>query len=217
MKKGFGLLIVFIALFSLSNIVVAKDKRTFTGSIDASEQALHKLVMEVPVGMVNVQVVDDGAVTYRVDVEDNSSGWSFFATDLDALVLSTQVTDQALHLMIDEDGISQDWTLTVPKDLALQLQLGVGNVEINGFSQTLSADIGVGSAWVGVNSTDYEHVRAAVGVGEIQVHGFEQGNLVKERVIVSDQLTITGTGRNHINIEIGVGDVNLSQDLASKT
>ncbi|GAB3521325.1 hypothetical protein [Photobacterium alginatilyticum] len=217
MKKGFGLLIVFIALFSLSNIVVAKDKRTFTGSIDASEQALHKLVLEVPVGMVNVQVVDDGAVTYRVDVEDNSSGWSFFATDLDALVLSTQVTDQTLHLMIDEDGISQDWTLNVPKELALQLQLGVGNVDINGFSQTLSANIGVGSAWVGVNGAEYGHVSAAVGVGEIQVHGFEQGNLVKERVIVSDQLTITGTGSHHITIEIGVGDVNLSQDLASKT
>ena len=217
MKKGFGLLIVFITLFSLSNIVAAKDKRTFSGTVDVNKQTLSKLILEVPVGMVNVQVVDSDTVTYRVDVEDNSSGWFFFATDLDALVLSENITAQALHLMIDEDGISQDWTLTVPKDLALQVQLGVGNVDIDGFSQTLSADIGVGSAWVGVNSTDYEHVRAAVGVGEIQVHGFEQDNLVKERAIVSDLLTITGAGTQQINIEIGVGDVNLSQNLTSKS
>jgi len=216
MKKGFGLLIVFIALFSLSNIVVAKDKRTFSGSVDVSEQGLTKLALEVPVGMLTVQVVESDIVTYRVDVEDNSSSWFFVATDLDALVLTQQITDQVLQLKIDEDDITQQWTVSIPKELALQIQVGVGNVEVGGFSQSLKADIGVGSAWVGVNSTDYDHVSAAVGVGEIQVHGFEQGDLLKERVIVSDQLTFTGTGSHQIDIEIGVGDVNLSQQLVSE-
>lgn len=219
MKKGFGLLIVFITLFSLSNMVVAKDKRTFTGSVSVSvnEKILTKLVLEVPVGMVNVQVIDSDVVTYRVDVEDNSSSWFLFATDLDSLMLIEQITDQAIHLKIDEDSISQQWTLNVPKELALQIQIGVGNIEVDDFGQSLSADIGVGSAWIGVNSADYGHVSASVGVGEIQVQGFNQGNLLKERVMVSDQLTYSGTGKHQIDVEIGVGDVNLSQHLVSKS
>jgi len=216
MKKGFGLLIVFITLFSLSNIVIAKDKRTFSGRVDVSEQALTKLALEVPVGMITVQVVESDVITYRAEVEDNASSWFFVATDLDALVLTQQITDQVLQLKIDEDDISQQWTVNIPKALALQVQVGVGNVKVDGFSQSLTADIGVGSAWVGVNSADYDHVNAAVGVGEIQVHGFEQGDLLKERVIVSDQLTFTGAGDHQIDIEIGVGDVNLSQHLVSE-
>lgn len=217
MKKGLGLLIVFITLFSLSNMVVAKDKRTFTGSVGVNEKILTKLVMEVPVGMVNVQVVDSDVVTYKVDVEDNSSSWFLFATDLDSLILIEQITDQAILLKIDEDSISQQWTLSVPKELALQIQVGVGNIDVDDFSQSLSADIGVGSAWIGVNSADYDRVSAAVGVGEIQVQGFTKGNLLKERVMVSDQLTYSGTGNHQIDIEIGVGDVNLSQYLVSKS
>ncbi|MCW8329421.1 hypothetical protein MD588_11440 [Photobacterium sp. SDRW27] len=219
MKKGLGLVIIFIALLSLSNFVIAKGTRSFSGEVGLASNgaaALNMLALDVPTGMIDINVVDGEVVRYQVDVEDKSNNWFLFATDLESLVLTEQIIDQVLYLNIDEKGVTQKWTLEVPRDLALQLNIGVGSIDLDSFSQSLSADIGVGSAWVGIASADYHHVRAAVGVGEIQAQGFEQGSLQQERVIVSDQLTYNGTGTHNIDIKIGVGDVNLSQDLINK-
>ncbi|WP_299013237.1 hypothetical protein [uncultured Photobacterium sp.] len=214
MKKGIGVLVVIISFLMISNMVAAKDSRVLTGKIALEQngnQRLSQLALDVPVGKIEVRVVNGDAVTYKVKIEDDSSSWSLFSVDLDTIKVSEDVTEQTASLKIDEDDVSQKWTLIVPPELALSFRVGVGNLNVDSFSQSLFADIGVGSAWISVDSTDYRSVLAEVGVGEIQMSGFEPGELHKERAVVSEELRYSGTGAHTIDINIGVGDVNLSR------
>ncbi|WP_064608488.1 hypothetical protein [Photobacterium sp. J15] len=215
MKKLMCVLIVIFSFFAISNLVSAKESLLITGKIALNNnvQPINQLVMKVPVGKVHLRVAEGDTITYRVEVKEDTSGWSLLKSDLDEISISENVSAQTAFLEIDEDDIKQEWTLIVPPEVALNFDVGVGNINLDSISQSLKADIGVGSAWVSVNAADYEHVSAGVGVGEIQVSGFEQSQMTQERAVTSAQLEYKGAGSNTIDIEIGVGDVNLSRQM----
>ncbi len=114
------------------------------------------------------------------------------------------------------------WEITVPARLALDLDAGVGDIEITGLSGGISIDAGVGDIDVksaggnieidgGVGEIDVTAPAAAVGrveisagVGECEIHTGER--TIKGKSLGCDA-SWTGQGSATLKIEAGVGEV----------
>ncbi|MGH8427583.1 MAG: hypothetical protein ACRES7_06335 [Gammaproteobacteria bacterium] len=133
----------------------------------------------------------------------------------------------------DESGWKADWTLVLPRRLALDLKTGVGSVEINGIAGGLKANIGVGklsaqlpqgplNAKVGVGnisaaiaSADYSAVDLSAGVGDVgfTVNGHKNSTNYEHQFTAASQ-HLDGSGTTAYTLKAGVGHVTL--DLGSK-
>jgi len=94
----------------------------------------------------------------------------------------------------------------MPTKLALDIELGVGEIQIEDFSNELTVELGVGSVQVDVNDTDYRSIHLSAGVGDSSIRGFPN-NSDNERSFISADSYYHGSGDLEIEIEVGVGDV----------
>ncbi|MEJ2765865.1 hypothetical protein VV869_18085 [Photobacterium sp. MCCC 1A19761] len=216
MNKRLTLGLLLVTLSFSAQWVAATEQRHFSGSqpmlAQHAKTEITQLKIKVPTGNVTILSTESDSVMYEVNVKEDPSSW--FGADLDDLVLEHKVVGQTLYLTIDEEDVSQQWTVTVPKSLALSVWLGVGNVEASALSQPFTADIGVGAAWLAVDPVTISQINADVAVGEIQVLGLDSARVKLKRQLVSETLRYTGQGNHPVAIQIGVGDVNISQHAA---
>ncbi|UXI04115.1 hypothetical protein [Photobacterium sp. TY1-4] len=213
MNKRLTLGLLLVTLSCSAQWVAATEQRHFSGSqplLDHhGKSEITQLKLKVPTGNITIRSAESDNVTYEVNVKEEPSSW--FGADLDDLVLEHQVVGQTLYLTINEEDVSQQWTVTVPKSLALNVRLGVGNVEASAISQPFTADIGVGAVWLALDPARFNQIDANVAVGEIQVRGLDSARVKLKRQLVSETLNYTGQGDHPVAIQIGVGDVNISQ------
>ena len=65
------------------------------------------------------------------------------------------------------------------------MDVGVGEIELEGLSNNLTMEVGVGSIRVKINDTDYARIHASVGVGETATKGFADQQVDNERSFMS--------------------------------
>lgn len=95
----------------------------------------------------------------------------------------------------------------MPAKLAVAMDVGVGEIELEGLSNNLTMEVGVGSIRVEINDTDYARIHASVGVGETAIKGFSDQQVDNERSFMSSDSYYYGEGELEIDIEVGVGEV----------
>lgn len=128
----------------------------------------------------------------------------------------------------DNSGWKTDWTVMLPKRLALDLTLGVGKADVNGVAGGVHAKVGVGkldialpqgpinaNAGVGkikafVASADYGKVKLTAGVGHVEFDVNGQRNKTGyEKHFTAAEQRVDGTGKTAYTLKSGVGDVKL--------
>ena len=87
------------------------------------------------------------------------------------------------------------------------MDVGAGEIELEGLSNNLTMEVGVGSIRVEINDTDYARIHASVGVGETTIKGFSDQQVDNERSFTSSDSYYYGEGELEIDIEVGVGEV----------
>ncbi|MGF1759991.1 hypothetical protein L4D76_19050 [Photobacterium sagamiensis] len=225
-RANYTLTVMILAVAALFTTVATyaisatDEERIITDEIKLSASMLadnnSQLTLNVPVGQVEIKVADSDVVTILVKIENKDVSWPFSKVDLDSVELSKHIEENQITLELTEDDIKQEWQLILPRQLAIALNIGVGNADIQSLSQSLDANVGVGSVWVSVDNIDYNQMEISVGVGEIQLQGFNHGQILKERVVVSDHVSYQGKGTHNVMVEIGVGDVNIRQQFSEQ-
>ncbi|HLE85472.1 MAG TPA: hypothetical protein VJG13_14120 [Thermoanaerobaculia bacterium] len=103
-------------------------------------------------------------------------------------------------------GLSFSGRLELPKHLAVEVDMGVGEVSVVGVEADIEVDTGVGEVSVEAQEALFRSVKMDTGVGEaelevgdrtIQGSGFVGGHLSWRH----------GPGRGHIEIDSGVGEI----------
>ena len=122
------------------------------------------------------------------------------------LTSGPNVAGSALHLALTDNNLEQTWVVRVPANLALGMNIGVGDVRLSEFANSLDMEVGVGSVNVEVIDNNYRNIRLDVGVGDAQIRNFED-NVRSSRGFISDNARYTGNGEHSIDIEVGVGEV----------
>ena len=125
----------------------------------------------------------------------------------------------------DEPRFEARWQVTAPARLGIEVELGVGDVEIVGFTGGVEMELGVGDASIAVAAGDVE---ASLGVGDAIVrapasgyHSAEasggvggasikvDGEVSAGKGFVGQTNTWSGDGPDRIELEVGVGDARI--------
>lgn len=203
MKKRatFALLSAIIATSA-----VAKDSKQINKTMDIAQG--QKIALDAGVGTLTIETCQCNEIELQISIEEQD-GWSLFgSTDVDSVELKIKERNNRISFIIDDDDIKQKWKVTLPASSALAIELGVGEVEINNFSNDLTAEVGVGSIDVELNSDNYRDIELGSGVGETSVSGLK-GQVKSKRAVVSSSTRYHGEGEHSISIEVGVGEASV--------
>ncbi len=99
----------------------------------------------------------------------------------------------------------------VPKGVDLEVDMGVGELEIEGFENDLSVDLGVGELRIRMAAAKVGSVALDAGVGEAELRG--AGTRVEGRrsmVVGSEVYWDQGEGQARIRADVGVGEIRVT-------
>lgn len=196
---------LFLALIALSfaSSIQGATSKHLSHRIDAS--SLESIEILIPVVQMNIEVYDGNDIELEIDIRSKRRMWLFGKRDVDHIDLEIDRVGNNLIISINENNLDQTWKVRLPRYLALEMDIGVGEIRLEKFSNNLDMELGVGEVRVIVDDTEYRSIDLDVGVGETLIRGFENA-VHSEREIVSDSARYNGNGEFRIDIEVGVGE-----------
>ena len=197
-----------LALMVAASTSYADSYKHITQSI--STEDFERLKLELTVGNLDIEVWDEDTVEVDIELKAERSWLSLRRRNVDGIELEVRENGEELYLGIDERKLEQQWSLKVPAKLAMEIEMGVGEVNIKGVHNSLALELGVGAVSVYADEIDFAKVEASVGVGDATLRGFGKGSS-NDRSFVSADAYYEGDGEHHIAIELGVGEVSISR------
>ncbi|MEX2469636.1 MAG: hypothetical protein WD396_07770 [Pseudohongiellaceae bacterium] len=196
-------LIAILGLLLGSPAMAASSKR-MTHSIEAA--SFTEVNLEMAVGEMDIEVYDGDTIELDIEIIAERRWFSLRRGNVDDVQLTRRERGETLYLGIDEDNLDQTWHVRLPAHLAVDLDVGVGDIQIDDFSNSLVLELGVGAVEVNVVSTDYAEITATAGVGDAVIRGFGGGTDNERSLLVGADAFYAGDGQHRIEIEVGVGD-----------
>jgi hypothetical protein len=201
MKKQ--LLCATIALLIASSAYASDSKHiqdSFTIATDST------IFLEVEVGEIEITTHDGDELKLEVLVSERDQHW-FASADVDDAELEKDINGSNVHLQIKIDDTLQTWRLTVPKSAHLNINLGVGEIDIDNASRNIDVELGVGEADIRLADDDYANIELESGVGSTDIRGFK--GTKNHHALVSEEASWRGSGKYTIHAEVGVGEVDV--------
>ncbi len=209
MLQSLSLISVFSVSLAISGAVYADDSKRLTRTLEYREQVVE---LDVEVGQAQLIATDEQAIRVEVDIKASETSWFelFGSTDVADIELATSVSDNKIRLALSDQGdINQTWRVYLPRNASVIMDMGVGQVEVDGMQADVDIDVGVGTAEVSY-SHEYQKVELKSGVGEVRV----DDNMLKHKVIrnlvsqsVSWQAPNYHQDMSELNVKVGVGEV----------
>lgn len=201
--KKLALAMTLIAA-SISTNLYAADEKRITETLTMNQG--QNLEIDFPVGSIEIITVDGYELSIEIEIEGKDEGWFSKNRDVSNIELNKRVRDNRISLEIDEDNLNQEWVIKVPKSAAIDIEVGVGSIEIQKLENSVDADVGVGSIRIDTVLDDFKRIDLSTGVGDTSIKGF-RGDLESSRNIVSSEARYSGNGEYSIEAEVGVGDI----------
>lgn len=170
--------------------------------------------IEIPVGELEIEASDSRQVEVKVELlcERQTSRCLEAAKDV-RFVYTTD--DGRLHFEMKDwpkagtRGLHARARFSVPKDLALRAELGVGELTIQGIENDLDVDLGVGEVNVTLPAAVVKSVNLDTGIGEASLKAggrrYESAGLFV-RTVHWDE----GKGQARVKVDCGVGEANVA-------
>lgn len=197
MKKVLALTLIA----SLSCISASAVAKQLTAQFPAAE--LTHLEIHNGVGELKIEHSDDAQISVEVEVKPVKK-WLFSEADTDSANLKSSMNGGRLIVSVPLDDTEQKWLVKIPKGMALDLQLGVGEIDIQAEPADINAEIGVGSFAADVLLSNYSEVEMSAGVGDVGVKTTTA--VAEDRHLVGGDVHFRGKGSANISVEVGVGD-----------
>lgn len=197
MKKVIVLTLI-AGLCSVSASATAKQL-----SAQFPSAGLTQLQIQNGVGELRFEQSNDATISVEVDVKP-AEKWLFKEADVEAATLESSVKADRLTISVPMDDTEQKWLVKIPKGMALDLQVGVGEIDIKAQASDINASIGVGSFKATAPVSNYRKIALSAGVGEVSV---KTNTSVKvDRHLIGGEATYDGSGSDIISVDVGVGD-----------
>lgn len=187
------------AAFAGRNVTLSENKSV------SSNSNIH---IDVPVGEIELLTHDKDEIEVKIVVKPQNDNW-FNGEDIDDAELKYRVDGKDIYLKVDKEKSVQEWTIKIPTSANLDLDVGVGEVDLEDLSKNVHVDVGVGEVKLELASDDYRRIELDAGVGEVDLDGFK-GARTREG-IVSGSLEWRGEGEHEIEIDVGVGEVDVKR------
>lgn len=189
---------------------VAADEvvRTLERQVSAADAS--RIHLDFPVGELKVEVGSGREVEIQVELECDSPRKTRCveaAKDVELAISSgSRLTVELKGWPKNGSrGLEGNFRVTVPRDLPLNAELGVGNMTIKGLEADLDANLGVGDVMVVMPEAAVAEVHVDTGVGDANL--LAGGRSVEGSGFVGKELDWTkGSGKAEVEIDCGVGE-----------
>lgn len=167
--------------------------------------------LDVPVGDLTLRASDGPGVSARIEIRcpRTSSRCRRAAEDI---VLKVRRSGRWLELEVKgfprlaSHSLSTDVELSLPRALSLQVDLGVGDVDIRGLTNDVEVDVGVGDVEATLPAASVRSVELDTGVGDVDL--YTGGRRLDGSGFVGHHLDWSqGRGAAHVEVDTGVGDI----------
>lgn len=179
---------------------------------------VERLTLDLPVGEARILGEERGDVQVVVELrcEPDRERCAELARDV-TLESSTRGGRLALELRGFDGGPRRDLVFSgvvrIPADVALGVDMGIGELAIEGLTGDVEAELGVGEMGLRLPYDAVHTVSLAAGVGETNLH-LPVGRHTSERshLVGSETDWREGPGQADLDAEVGVGEVNVRLD-----
>jgi hypothetical protein len=204
-----GIVIATIAISCAVPALAAEQRRTLT--VEQPAAGIMRLVIDSGVGDIEVVGSEVAAITGSIEVSAKKSSHRK-RNPVEQLELDARRAGATLYLEVkgvedDHHDWGEEWVLSVPKSLALSIDLGVGDVEARDLSGGVEVDLGVGEVTIEGEHAVHGRIDAECGVGDVELRtpdGRQRGH-----GFIGKELQADGPGKAVINVDVGVGDVTI--------
>jgi hypothetical protein len=183
--------------------------------VDLSAGDAGTLEIEVPVGEVRVDGTDGSRVEATVEVQCNRPVKSRCEAMAQRVELASGSAGERAWIKLDgwpsgkdSSGLSVRVELSMPRQLGLVADLGVGEFEAVGLVSDLALDLGVGEATIRAREEHVRRVDLEVGVGEAVLRVGER-TIEGKGFIGRDLAWSHGHGAAALKVDCGVGEVDV--------
>ena len=203
------------ALVSLSLIVglmsvgaQAASSITLNDEFDYRGQ---KVALDMDVGQAELIAGDQDKVRVEVVVKANDSKWFGFWQNSDVSSAKFDILDNDDKLVLrlaDQDDVNQKWRVYLPRNAALKVDAGVGEVIVDGLSASIEVQLGVGRAEI-IHQASFGDVSLESGVGEVSIREGGQRLKVDQNLVSQSYHQQGGAGDDHLYVSVGVGEIDV--------
>lgn len=200
----------------------ATSRITRTHSLEWGSTA--RLTVVNGVGEMVVRLGSTEKIELQVKIRGDRS-WFGGRRDVGDVDIEIERRGDQLRLALEEDKISGDWQITLPRKMLgllevnsgvgdltieamtakLEVDLGVGEVDARVANGVIDIDVGVGDIEIVTQQATAGAVRGSVGVGQVTITG--EGVNSRGRGVV--QVGAAGKGDKDIVAAAGVGDIDI--------
>jgi hypothetical protein len=201
----------------LGSLPAAADEVVRTLDRQFSAADLSGIHLDFPVGGMEVEAGTGRQVRVQLKLECDSARQSRCVEAAKGIEVVAGKSGDRLHVQlkgwpkVGTRGLEAHYVVSVPRDLALRAELGVGEMRISGLENDLDADVGVGEITVKMAESTVASVSVDTGVGDANL--FAQGRRWESSGLVSRELKWhEGHGKAAINVDCGVGEAEVRLD-----
>jgi len=208
-----SLLVISAAFSTLAITAVQADTdRTLSQLYSYNGQ---EVVLDIDVGSAEVFATDEQEIRVEVVVSPTESSWFTFwgSADISGVELDVDQGGKRITIKLNEqDDIKQEWKIYLPRQAAVNLNVGVGSIEVSNMENDIDIDLGVGHAEVR-HEILYHSVSLESGVGEVSVDLQGQAVEVSRHFVRQAYHKEEQTGFGELNVNVGVGQIEVHHQL----
>jgi hypothetical protein len=171
----------------------------------------HRIRLEFPIGQLKVVPTDEPHVRFDIRVRCDGRSEESCEELANRLILDSDDTGGTLHLKLHKfsnwhhHGMKVMGELLVPRALAVDIEMGVGELDIRGMEGDIDVELGVGEADIQASKTQANYVSVDSGIGDAEIRGGGGGTRVRS-FIGSHAEWNDHDGRSTVHLHVGVGD-----------
>lgn len=173
-----------------------------------SDKTVH---LKFPVGSLRVEASSDRQVSFELSGHCRR-WWGDDCRDrAERIHIRSESSDGQVDLSVkgypkmNAGGFELRGVLRLPAELALKVDMGVGEVDIRDIEGDLDVDLGVGDANIHAPDRAVRSVDVNTGVGDADV--VARGSRVRRHGFISSSASWDeGRGRSTVSLHVGVGD-----------
>jgi hypothetical protein len=201
--------IATLALLLMVPVPADADTSAMIASKTIDPGSAQKLVVDFPVGKLEVIATDAQEITFSVELRcERSRDCEDLVEDVRAI---HEVRDDEVRLRIEDSKWHKDHHLRgkieVPRSMSVEVAMNVGELEIEGVEKDLEVRMSVGEVDVRVaeNALKSVDVRVSIGDASMRPRGGSNVRGWLGKRIDWDR----GTGSSRLDIDLSIGEANI--------